>query len=89
MKAALLLSLLALASSSASSSGPAKRTISTWVAPGKGGPMGDDLTQALAWVTVSQPASAGSQSAGGPAQPASGPAASQRQSVKCTVRRSA
>ena len=26
--------------------------LSTWVTPGGGGPMGDDITAALAWVTV-------------------------------------
>lgn len=29
-----------------------QRKISTWVSPGGGGPMGDDLTEALAWVKV-------------------------------------
>ena len=47
----LRLLLLALASSAAAAT--PKRMLSTWVAPGKGGPMGDDLTEALAWVTVS------------------------------------
>ena len=29
-----------------------QRKISTWVKPGGGGPMGNDLTEALAWVKV-------------------------------------
>lgn len=39
-----LLSLLASVAS--------QRKLSTWVKPGTGGPMGDDLTEALAWVRV-------------------------------------
>ena len=31
----------------------AANKLSTWVSPGAGGPMGNDLTEALDWVTVS------------------------------------
>ena len=44
---ALVLVLLALARADAANK------LSTWVSPGAGGPMGNDLTEALAWVTVS------------------------------------
>ena len=45
MRALLLLGLLPRAD--------AANKLSTWVSPGAGGPMGNDLTEALAWVTVS------------------------------------
>ena len=44
---ALVLVLLALARADAANK------LSTWVSPGAGGPMGNDLTEALDWVTVS------------------------------------
>lgn len=49
--------LLLLASSSAAASAAAAiagRKLSTWVKPGSGGPMGNDATQALAWVVEHQ-----------------------------------
>jgi|EP01043_Picozoa_sp_COSAG02_P042476 hypothetical protein len=45
-----LLSLFIAVPSSASV--PGQRKLSTWVKPGTGGPMGDDLTKALSWVKV-------------------------------------
>ena len=48
----MLTTLLLLVAACYSSAAAAERKISTWVRPGGGGPMGDDLTESLAWVKV-------------------------------------